>query len=446
MSAKAQGSHSPHGSPSLAQSSQRRKDSKSNLRRDSTATTTSSVKVKQGKSLKSFVRQITSSLKNKSNKEVRISRADLESLPWYKDFQDYASSLSVSDTSHNEATLPTLSYVHPGDERELVPSQHPVTPAVNDICIAEEPTQPSCLHNASTEARAPPVFPSLPSPLPAPREAMSSSPSCSQVEERPKLLPRSPQSTTLRNISARGRTAWSEVHNFANPTSSRSSVISLMSSNGTRPSSVMLYAPLEPNSETRVEVAQSRVVSICLDDEGSQTPPRVSEPQMAQTAQTNQASQPPGSGPGISDVADTLASKDSAPRVQEVTIWEPSSTKISFQATWWGYRIFIPPPILAHLSNKQLEAKKRAALLTNALNWLLDNIPPDVLPLEFRPILFVIRGLIPLVGLVAGFIAWSWSNFQAFDKGNGIILSATWLLPVVLVPGTWESLDESLRA
>ena len=27
---------------------------------------------------------------------------------------------------------------------------------------------------------------------------------------------------------------------------------------------------------------------------------------------------------------------------------------------------------------------------------------------------------------------------MTFDKGNGVILSATWLMPIVLVPGTWE--------
>ena len=27
---------------------------------------------------------------------------------------------------------------------------------------------------------------------------------------------------------------------------------------------------------------------------------------------------------------------------------------------------------------------------------------------------------------------------RAFDKGNGVVLSATWLMPVAVIPGTWE--------
>ena len=27
---------------------------------------------------------------------------------------------------------------------------------------------------------------------------------------------------------------------------------------------------------------------------------------------------------------------------------------------------------------------------------------------------------------------------MSFDRGNGVVLSATWVLPIVLVPGTWE--------
>lgn len=40
-----------------------------------------------------------------------------------------------------------------------------------------------------------------------------------------------------------------------------------------------------------------------------------------------------------------------------------------------------------------------------------------------------------------GFVAWSWSSIKGFDEGEGIILSATWLLPMVLIPGSWEDPD-----
>lgn len=62
------------------------------------------------------------------------------------------------------------------------------------------------------------------------------------------------------------------------------------------------------------------------------------------------------------------------------------------------------------------------------------------------------------MGYVGGFIAWSWNTIQGFDKGTlyltasspwhglrfpllkgqGVTLSATWLLPIALIPGTWS--------
>lgn len=61
-------------------------------------------------------------------------------------------------------------------------------------------------------------------------------------------------------------------------------------------------------------------------------------------------------------------------------------------------------------------------------------------------------------------MAWSWGAIKTFDKGehnqtsrlawmtsahsaqlcyvgNGVVLTATWLLPVALIPGTWEDDD-----
>jgi hypothetical protein len=48
------------------------------------------------------------------------------------------------------------------------------------------------------------------------------------------------------------------------------------------------------------------------------------------------------------------------------------------------------------------------------------------------------RRLVPALGYIGSFIGWSWGAVRAFDKGNGVVLSATWLMPVAVIPGTWE--------
>ncbi|EIW83071.1 hypothetical protein CONPUDRAFT_152114 [Coniophora puteana RWD-64-598 SS2] len=127
------------------------------------------------------------------------------------------------------------------------------------------------------------------------------------------------------------------------------------------------------------------------------------------------------------------------PKPSEYRVWIPSTTRVSLEATWWGFRIYLPPPVLDILNNKQLEAAKRAALITSALQWLIDHIPMAIIPPQFHPAVSILRRLAPYLGYLGGFVAWSWSKIKAFDKGFGVVLTATWLLPIALVPGTWEA-------
>jgi hypothetical protein len=113
------------------------------------------------------------------------------------------------------------------------------------------------------------------------------------------------------------------------------------------------------------------------------------------------------------------------------------------------------------LDNKRLAGAKRAAILTTALQWLLSRVPLTLVPPQFRPGVLIARRLVPYLGYIGGFIAWSWGAMRAFDKGTrdcqfseksifilsiigqGIVLTATWLLPVALIPGTWDAKDTS---
>ncbi|KAF9786799.1 hypothetical protein BJ322DRAFT_675737 [Thelephora terrestris] len=125
----------------------------------------------------------------------------------------------------------------------------------------------------------------------------------------------------------------------------------------------------------------------------------------------------------------------------EKLVWVPSPINISLQTMWWGYRIYFPPPVLEVLNNKQLEAAKRAAMITSALQWLLDHVPVALIPPQFQLGLTLLRGLIPLLGYIGSFIAWSWSAIRVFDRGCGVTLTATWLLPIAIIPGTWQAYE-----
>lgn len=141
---------------------------------------------------------------------------------------------------------------------------------------------------------------------------------------------------------------------------------------------VMLYSPLEPAEDSEVEIAKSTEVTNA--DQGSHVPP-----------------------PATMD-----------------TQWVPSTTKISVLTTWWGYRLYLPPPVMATLSSGQIKATQRAAMITTALTWFLKKVPTMVIPAPMMPTVKVLRRLSPLLSYIGVFIAWSWTRISACDKGTVI--------------------------
>ncbi|KAF5328840.1 hypothetical protein D9619_011499 [Psilocybe cf. subviscida] len=159
-------------------------------------------------------------------------------------------------------------------------------------------------------------------------------------------------------------------------------------------------------------------------DDGSSTvaPPSTS---ISTTSAATPGNNQPPSGPGPTN-----------PAVRKA--WVPSTTKMSVQAMWWGYRLYLPPPVMAILSDRTLEASKRAALITSALTWFFANLPITALPPPLQPAALLLQRIAPFLGYIGAFISWSWGVIEGYDVGYGVTLTATWLLPMALIPGTWH--------
>lgn len=56
-------------------------------------------------------------------------------------------------------------------------------------------------------------------------------------------------------------------------------------------------------------------------------------------------------------------------------------------------------------------------MITSALQWLLEHLPVALIPPQFQLALTLLRGLVPVLGYIGGFIAWSWSAIRVFDQG-----------------------------
>lgn len=96
-------------------------------------------------------------------------------------------------------------------------------------------------------------------------------------------------------------------------------------------------------------------------------------------------------------------------------------------------------------------------MITTALTWFFGHIPVTSLPPTIQPAILLLQKLVPFVGYIGTFISWSWSTIKSYDVGKyrvtcytsalsnypgyGVYLTATWILPVALIPGTWQSYD-----
>ncbi|OJT12596.1 hypothetical protein TRAPUB_10837 [Trametes pubescens] len=201
--------------------------------------------------------------------------------------------------------------------------------------------------------------------------------------------------------------------------------------------SVMFYAPLIPNAASTVELARSEIVSV--DENGTIVDVILDDAPLPGIA-------PPKTGfgkiwPFSSGTTSTPATSPKPKVLTEKRVWVPSTTQLSLQVMWWGYRLWLPPSIMNLLNDKEIEAAKLSAMLTSALTWLLNNVPNSALPSTLRPALALVKSLVPYLGYIGGFVAWSWGAIKGFDIGNGVTLTATWLLPIALIPGTWEDSD-----
>lgn len=212
--------------------------------------------------------------------------------------------------------------------------------------------------------------------------------------------------------------------------------------------SLMICAPLIPDANSKVELAQSTVINVPDDGDAQALGSNAIAKGVAASLWPDKLKLPWWKKKKQKDCEDPAPTPAPPPPpakpTKEVKVWIPSKTAISFQVAWWGYRLWLPPPVMAILSDKTLEASKRAAMIATALGWLINNIPTALLPPPLKTAVTLLKAVVPILGYIGGFIAWSWQEVKSFDKGNGVVLSATWLLPIALIPGSWEDQQESI--
>lgn len=91
---------------------------------------------------------------------------------------------------------------------------------------------------------------------------------------------------------------------------------------------------------------------------------------------------------------------------------------------WWGFEVCLPPPTIAFLETTESPSAALLNLLT-AISVLNEGT----------------REILPFIRYIAQFIQAEWSLVKRADQGKGVVCTATWLLPIALVPRAWDFPD-----
>lgn len=118
--------------------------------------------------------------------------------------------------------------------------------------------------------------------------------------------------------------------------------------------------------------------------------------------------------PGVGQLLSMVSSPTTSSKGKDKGPKEPVITS----AFWWGYEIAIPHSQMSRLSS----AQNVASAFLGFLSVVSMTVP------QIKPFLTYISAWVGL----------EFSAMKAEDEGNGIILAATWLLPIAIVPRPWD--------
>ncbi|KAF9939332.1 hypothetical protein BGZ67_009636 [Mortierella alpina] len=93
---------------------------------------------------------------------------------------------------------------------------------------------------------------------------------------------------------------------------------------------------------------------------------------------------------------------------------------------WWGYSIYLNRPWMSQLQRASNTGQVFYGFLCSTIGshpWLAALLP-----------------------LISAWVGHQWSTMKAADKGRGVVVSATWVLPVALASKSWEDEDDPVPA
>ncbi|EJU04198.1 hypothetical protein DACRYDRAFT_76556 [Dacryopinax primogenitus] len=99
----------------------------------------------------------------------------------------------------------------------------------------------------------------------------------------------------------------------------------------------------------------------------------------------------------------------------------PPTDRMSCYTYWWGYELVLPHKSVQYLSKCKSISGAMLDFLT-ALALFTEGV----------------REILPFIRYISQFVDMEFDGIAQQDRGQGVVCAATWLIPVSLVPRTWD--------
>lgn len=99
---------------------------------------------------------------------------------------------------------------------------------------------------------------------------------------------------------------------------------------------------------------------------------------------------------------------------------QPPLDRMAIFIHWWGFELTLPPSSMAYLGT--------AHNISTSLMTILQTLA----------VTGGVPELLPFVRYFSSFVDMEFSAIKSQDRGHGVIIAATWLMPMAMVPRAWD--------
>ncbi|KAF9122352.1 hypothetical protein BGW39_009796 [Mortierella sp. 14UC] len=99
----------------------------------------------------------------------------------------------------------------------------------------------------------------------------------------------------------------------------------------------------------------------------------------------------------------------------------PPTNMMSAYTYWWGYEIYVPHKCMDTIE----QVSNTSQIFFGFLSGTVGAIPG-------------LAALVPIAKIISAWVGYQWGVIKTQDAGRGVVISATWVLPVALASRPWD--------